>query len=119
MAVFSIAQALAQTPYSLPQAIDYAMQNSTTVKNATLDIENAKARIGETRAIGLPQISGQAQLQHNFRIQQFIGDGRAGSNPFAGGGPSYYDTSGRAWNRAEFRSRPPLTRTRFSRSLSA
>ena len=91
LTVFSIAQALAQTPYSLPQAIDYAMQNSTTIKNATLDIENAKARIGETRAIGLPQISGQAQLQHNFRIQQFIGDGRAGSSPFAGGGPSYYD----------------------------
>lgn len=87
----AFAPARAQTPYSLAQAIDYAMQNSITVKNAKLDIENARARIGETRAIGLPQVSGQAQLQHNFRIQQFIGDGRAGSNPFAGGGPSFFD----------------------------
>lgn len=90
-AIVSLSTTLAQTPYSLPQAIDYAIQNNVSVKNATLDIENANARIGETRAIGLPQISAQAQLQHNFRIQQFIGDGRASSNPFAGGGPSFYD----------------------------
>ncbi|MDJ1502252.1 TolC family protein [Xanthocytophaga agilis] len=73
----------AQTSYSLQQAIEYALQNSTTVKNAQLDIETANARIGETRSIGLPQISGQAQLQHNFRIQQSIFDGRA-NNPFSG-----------------------------------
>ncbi|MDJ1495910.1 TolC family protein [Cytophagaceae bacterium DM2B3-1] len=73
----------AQTSYSLQQAIEYALQNSTTVKNAQLDIETANARIGETRSIGLPQISGQAQLQHNFRIQQSIFDGRA-NNPLGG-----------------------------------
>ncbi len=81
----------AQTPYSLQQAIDYALQNNTSIKNAQLDIQNANARIGETRAIGLPQVSAQVQLQHNFRIQQFIGDGRASANPFAGSGPSTYD----------------------------
>lgn len=76
---------LAQTPYSLPQAIEYAMQNNTSIKNAQLDILNANARIGETRAVGLPQISAQAQLQHNFRIQQSILDG--GTNvPFLSSG---------------------------------
>lgn len=81
----------AQASYSLQQAIDYALQNNTSVKNATLDIENAKARIGETRAIGLPQISAQAQLQHSFRIQQSIFDGRA-NTPFASFGGGGVDT---------------------------
>ncbi len=75
----------AQTSYSLPQAVDYAIQNSNSIKNATLDVAAANARIGETRAIGLPQINAQVQLQHNFRIQQFISDGRADS-PFAPSG---------------------------------
>jgi outer membrane protein TolC len=69
---------LAQTPYSLPQAIEYAMQNNTSIKNAQLDILNANARIGETRAIGLPQINGQVQLLHNIKIQQVILENGAG-----------------------------------------
>ena len=68
----------AQTAYSLQQAIDYAVQNNNSVKNAQLDIVNANARIGETRAIGLPQISGQAQLVHNIKIQQVILENGAG-----------------------------------------
>jgi outer membrane protein TolC len=74
----------AQNAYSLQQAIDYALQNNNSVKNAQLDIVNANARIGETRAIGLPQLSGQAQLVHNIKIQQVILENGAG--PF--GDPS-------------------------------
>ncbi len=79
--------AQAQTSYSLQQAIDYAIQNNISIKNAQLDIASANARVGETRAIGLPQISAQAQLQHNFRIQQSVLDG--GTNvPFLSSGTS-------------------------------
>jgi outer membrane protein TolC len=52
----------AQTSYSLQQAIDYAIKNNISVKNADLDVKSATARIGETRAIGLPQISGSASI---------------------------------------------------------
>jgi outer membrane protein TolC len=77
----------AQTSLSLQQAIDYGIKNQVSVKNAQLDIENASARINETKSIGFPQISGAIQLQHSPRIQQFVTDGRANS-PFSNQGPT-------------------------------
>ena len=73
--------------FTLQQAIDYATANNYSVKNAQLDVTSANAKVGETRAIGLPQVNFQAQLQHSFKIQNSIFDNRANS-PFAnlGGG---------------------------------
>jgi len=68
--------------FTLQQAIDYALTNSFAVKNAQLDVTSASAKVGETRAIGLPQVNFQAQLQHSFKIQNSIFDNRANS-PFA------------------------------------
>jgi outer membrane protein len=50
--------------FTLEQCIQYALENSTDVKNATLDQRIADARVKETRGIGLPQISGSATAQH-------------------------------------------------------
>lgn len=55
--------------FSLQQAIDYALQNNRTAKNATLDIEAAKQQKWEATSTGLPQISAEIGYQ-NFLKQQ-------------------------------------------------
>jgi outer membrane protein len=62
--------AIAQTSYqfSLQQAIEFAYQNQNDIKNAQLDAEISKSKVKETVAIGLPQISGSANLQHFIDI---------------------------------------------------
>lgn len=67
-----------QQNYSLKQAIDYALVNNVNVKNAQSDTKSANARVGEIRAVGLPQISAQAQLLHNIKIQNVILENGAG-----------------------------------------
>ncbi len=62
----------AQEHFSLQQAIEYALQKNGTVKNAQLDLVAAEAKIGETRAIGLPQVSANAGYTNNLIIQKFI-----------------------------------------------
>ncbi|MDX5346049.1 MAG: TolC family protein [Hymenobacteraceae bacterium] len=54
---------------SLQQSIDYALQNQPNVKNARIDTEIAKAKVGEIRSAGLPQINAGAEIGDNF-IQQ-------------------------------------------------
>ncbi|AXP80963.1 outer membrane channel protein [Mariniflexile rhizosphaerae] len=54
---------------SLEQAIDFALQNNRTAKNATRDIEAARQQKWETTATGLPQISAEIGYQ-NFLKQQ-------------------------------------------------
>ncbi|MEN3323536.1 TolC family protein [Mariniflexile soesokkakense] len=55
--------------FTLQEAINYALQNNRTAKNATLDIEAAKQQKWETTATGLPQISTEIGYQ-NFLKQQ-------------------------------------------------
>jgi outer membrane protein len=52
--------------FSLKQAIEYALQNQERVKIAKNETKIAKGRIGEIRAIGLPQINVSADLGNNF-----------------------------------------------------
>ena len=54
--------------YSLQEAIDYALENNRTAKNAIRDIESAKQRKWETTATGLPQLSADIDYQ-NFLKQ--------------------------------------------------
>ncbi len=55
---------------SLKQAQEFAVQNSTSNKNAIIDLELAKKKIWETTAIGLPQLSAQANYQHLFKVPE-------------------------------------------------
>jgi outer membrane protein len=73
--VFSRAQE-SQTPasqsFTLEQCIEYALENSMTMKNATLDQQIAAARVKETRGIGLPQITGDVNVVHNAKLPRFF-----------------------------------------------
>lgn len=66
--LFLISSALvkAQQPLSLEDAIKFAMQNNTGIKNAKINIADAEARIYENRATGLPNISGTIDWQTFF-----------------------------------------------------
>lgn len=55
--------------FSLQEAIDFALQNNRTAKNAARDIEAAEEQKWETTATGLPQISATVDYQ-NFLKQQ-------------------------------------------------
>ncbi len=55
--------------FTLQDAIDYALENNRTAKNAALDIEAAEQQKWETTATGLPQISADVSYQ-NFLKQQ-------------------------------------------------
>ncbi len=52
-------QVIAQKPLSLEDAINYAMQNSTSIKNAYINIADADAQIMERRSIGMPKVNGE------------------------------------------------------------
>jgi outer membrane protein TolC len=54
--------------FSLQEAIDYALENNRTAKNAALDVEAAKQQKWETIATGLPQIN--ASIGYNKWLQQ-------------------------------------------------
>ena len=63
------------------QAVDYALQNSPTIKNAVIETEISKAKVMETTAAGLPQISGSATLLHYPEVQRFVLENSPGT-PF-------------------------------------
>lgn len=65
--------------FSLKEAIDYALQENFTVKNANLQSELATAKKGEVRGALLPQVSGVATYNHNFQVQKNILENRPGS----------------------------------------
>lgn len=62
--------AKAQTNFSLKQAIEYALLNNENVLIAELNRQDADARVYETAASGLPQISGAFGYANNLKIQQ-------------------------------------------------
>lgn len=49
--------------FSLQQAVDFAMSNQNTVRNAQLDEKAAQYKVNEIIGIGLPQVSGSFQFQ--------------------------------------------------------
>ncbi|KAA9325012.1 TolC family protein [Adhaeribacter soli] len=63
----SVSQAQnAPQAFSLQQAIEYALQNQQRMKIAHNDTKIAKAKVGEIRSIGLPQINVGAEVGNNF-----------------------------------------------------
>lgn len=66
-------------PFSLQEAVDYAISNNLNALNAQLDVESADMRIWETAASGLPQVSAAASYNNNLSlattlIPDFLGD---------------------------------------------
>ncbi len=77
------ASAQEQTPatFTLEQCIEYALVNSIAAQNAIIDQQIASAKVKETVGLGLPQVSGNASLVHNPRLQRFFST-FTGSNGF-------------------------------------
>ena len=59
-----------QTRYSLQEAIQYGLTHNINVKNSQTDAQSAESRIGEIRAVGLPQVSGSVNIMDNLIIQR-------------------------------------------------
>ena len=59
-------------PLSLAQAVDYALANKSTVQAQRLNEEIAKARIGQIRSAGLPQINASAGITDNIKLQKSL-----------------------------------------------
>ncbi|TGE05318.1 TolC family protein [Hymenobacter fodinae] len=68
-------------PLSLQQAVDYAIKNKSSLLATRLGEQTAKARVGEIRSAGLPQVNVAANLADNFKLQKSLVDFGA----FAGG----------------------------------
>ncbi|GAB3240354.1 TolC family protein [Hymenobacter seoulensis] len=68
-------------PLSLQQAVEYAIQNKSSLLATRLGEQTARARVGEIRAAGLPQVNVAANLADNFKLQKSLVDFGA----FAGG----------------------------------
>jgi outer membrane protein len=83
--------------FTLEQCITYALENSTDIKNATLDQKIAEAKVKETRGIGLPQISGSGTVQHYndlprmFMTKQSVYNFAAPTDPNTGNRVDYKD----------------------------
>ncbi len=83
---FVLAQSAAQsTDFSLAAAIDYATKHNANYLNADLDIKMNEYRRNETRAIGLPQISGSFDVKDYFELPTSLLPGQ-----FFGGLPGTY-----------------------------
>ena len=54
--------------FNLKECLEYAYENQDSLKNAKLDIESARYKVKETTGLGLPQISGSANLQHYLKV---------------------------------------------------
>lgn len=58
--------------YTLRQCIDYALNNNTDVKNATLDEYISKYKVQEIIGTGLPQVTGNAMVQHSNPLRRMF-----------------------------------------------
>lgn len=66
------AKAQETNSFTLQEAIAYALSNQVSIKNSEIDLLSAKAKVGETRGLGLPQVDAQFQVLHNIEIQKVI-----------------------------------------------
>jgi outer membrane protein TolC len=64
--------AVSQQTFTLDEAIDYAVKNHSTIKNAKIDILNADARVSEIKAMGLPQLTGNINYSNNVLIPRMF-----------------------------------------------
>jgi outer membrane protein len=68
------------SPFTLQQCIDYALTHYNDIKNAELDVQSAAAKVGETRGIGLPHLSGTASILDNPELKRLFLPGSQAAN---------------------------------------
>lgn len=66
------AQGTQSQSFTLEQAVNYALQNSPTVKNALIDQRISDAKVKETRGIGLPQVDATVGITHNQKLPRMF-----------------------------------------------
>jgi outer membrane protein len=66
---------------SLSQAVHYAVANKPSLQATRLAEQTAHAKVGETKAQGLPQVSLAANVADNFKLQRSLFD----TGAFSGG----------------------------------
>jgi outer membrane protein len=72
-------------PLTLQQAVSYAVQNKSSLLATRLAEQTAKARVGEIKSAGLPQVNVSANVADNFKLQKSLVDfSRFGGAPLAG-----------------------------------
>lgn len=54
--------------FTLEESIQYALENNVQLKNALLEIKTSRATVGETTASGLPQITGNANVNKSLIV---------------------------------------------------
>jgi outer membrane protein TolC len=79
--------AQATQKYSLQEAIDYGVKNSTQTKNAALDYQISKATVKEIRSQGLPQVNLSASVTDQFRVPNAFLPNKSGTPFYAPGAP--------------------------------
>ncbi len=62
-------QTIQNNSFTLEQCLEYAYKNSTTIRKAELETQNAEAKVKDIRSIGLPQVNGNVQFIDNYKIQ--------------------------------------------------
>ena len=60
----------AQTPYTLKQCIDTALQKSLQLKSDRYDLAKTQASIGQAYSSLLPTLDGSASYQYYFKVQE-------------------------------------------------
>lgn len=61
--------------FTLFEAQSYALENVKEIKNALIDIEIAKKKVNETRAMGLPQVNLEGSFNNFFNLPVQVVDG--------------------------------------------
>ena len=69
--------------FTLEQCVSYALENSYTIRNAAIDRRIAKAKVKETRGVGLPQVDASLGIQHNQKLRRFFGRNTTDSTQFS------------------------------------
>jgi len=73
-ALFLSVNVAAQESFTLQQAVEYGIKNSTAMRNIELDKADAEFQIKETAAIGYPQVNGQIGLTRYLQLPRNIID---------------------------------------------
>lgn len=68
LATAGLSAQTADNVYTLDEAVQYAMNNATAIRNAQIDILDAEQNVKENLSRGLPQISGSIDYQHFFKV---------------------------------------------------
>lgn len=58
--------------YDLQACLDYAIENSQVLQNSVYEIDKAKSKVGEVRAVGLPQIEAGLTVNYNYEVRKTL-----------------------------------------------